>query len=182
MEIELFIAQSEGVWKSMRSSHSLAFQQFEQILSEIKIESINIDSTEMKNFIERNKEIDKNKIVSPFKIHWEAESDWEQDNNDAISSGTSLLIPIKISSKNGLILRTLGYAEPIQAFSNYYFLEDGTFVLKTEYNQTIAEEKIWFVSKNVRCRSSLLKSSKNQGILQTSFASEVRKLNLNKKK
>ena len=30
MTIEQFIAQSEGSWKSMRSGHSLAFQQFEE--------------------------------------------------------------------------------------------------------------------------------------------------------
>ena len=30
MNIEQFVAQSLGEWKAMRSSHSLAFQQFEE--------------------------------------------------------------------------------------------------------------------------------------------------------
>ena len=42
MTIEQFIAQSEGSWRSMRSGHSLAFQQFEEVLSEITIEKIEI--------------------------------------------------------------------------------------------------------------------------------------------
>ena len=37
MNIEQFVAQSEGEWRSMRSGHSLAFQYFEDVLSEIKI-------------------------------------------------------------------------------------------------------------------------------------------------
>ena len=55
-------------------------------------------------------------------------------------------------------------------------LEDDTFILTTQYGQSIAEERIWFVSENVRCRSSVLRTSAGSGILQTSFASEIRRL------
>ena len=37
MRIKQFVKASEGEWKSMRSSHSLAFKQFEEVLSKIKI-------------------------------------------------------------------------------------------------------------------------------------------------
>ena len=40
MNIEQFVAQSEGKWRSMRSGHSLAFQQFEDVLSEVEITRI----------------------------------------------------------------------------------------------------------------------------------------------
>ena len=39
MDIEQFVAHSLGEWRSMRSGHSLAFQQFEDVLSEISIKS-----------------------------------------------------------------------------------------------------------------------------------------------
>ena len=68
------------------------------------------------------------------------------------------------------------YAEKTHAESTYSFLDDGTFVLSTRYEQSIAEERIWFVSDNVRCRSSVLKTSEGNGILQASFPSEVRRL------
>ena len=55
-------------------------------------------------------------------------------------------------------------------------LSDGTFLLTTQYEQSIAEERIWFVSEHVRCRSSVLRTSAGSGVLQTSFASEVRRL------
>ena len=47
-------------------------------------------------------------------------------------------------------------------------------LLSTEYSQTIAEERIWFLNKNVRCRSSVIRTKKGSGILHTSFASEIR--------
>ena len=43
---------------------------------------------------------------------------------------------------------------------------------------SIPEERIWFVSEHVRCRSSVLCTSEGSGVLQTSFASEVRRLTL----
>ena len=38
----------------------------------------------------------------------------------------------------------------IESKSEYYFLQDGTIVLSTKYQQTMAKEKIWFINENVR--------------------------------
>lgn len=76
------------------------------------------------------------------------------------------------------MLRSVGYAESEQAVSSYKFLEDDTFVMFTKYGQSMAEERIWFVSDNVRCRSSVLRTSEGSGVLQTSFASEIRRINI----
>ena len=54
--------------------------------------------------------------------------------------------------------------------------ESKTFNIQSEYNATISKEKIWFLSKNVRSRYSLIKNKTNNGILQTSHATEIRKI------
>ena len=51
-----------------------------------------------------------------------------------------------------------------------------TFNIETEYNSTISEEKIWFLTENVRSRYSVIKNKINKGILQTSHATEIRKI------
>ena len=180
MTIEQFIAQSEGSWRSMRSGHSLAFQQFEEVLSEITIELIDSDEQEVYDLCQvyKQEEHKRYTFVQPFKMTWSAESDWEPDDPSEVSSGTCIIIPLKEDDEKGLLIRSLGYAESQMAKSSYEFLSDGTFILKTQYEQSIAEERIWFVSKNVRCRSSILKTSEGSGILQTSFASEVKKISL----
>ena len=180
MTIEQFIAQSEGSWRSMRSGHSLAFQQFEEVLSEITIELIDTNNQEVHDLYQIHKQEEGNgyTLMQPFKMTWSAESDWEPDDPSEVSSGTCIIIPLKENDKKGLLIRSLGYAESQMVESSYEFLNDGTFILKSHYEQSIAEERIWFVSENVRCRSSILKTSEGSGILQTSFASEVKRISL----
>ena len=176
MDIEQFVAQTEGEWKSMRSAHSLAFQQFEDVLSEISVHRISQTNSDLKNILNQEKDLSISQISSPFLMKWSAESDWEPDDPNDVASGECIIIPIPTTSDSGLLIRSVGYAESIAAKSEYSFLDDGTFVLKTIYDQSIAEERIWFISENVRCRSSVLKTSEGSGILQTSFSSEVRRL------
>ena len=56
MTIEQFVAQSSGKWRSMRSGHSLAFQQFEEVLSEVTIEAISKDDSAVKQLLESRTE------------------------------------------------------------------------------------------------------------------------------
>ena len=180
MTIEQFIAQSEGSWRSMRSGHSLAFQQFEEVLSEITIEKIDKNNEGVNDLYQnhKQKEDEVYTFIQPFKMSWSAESDWEPDDPSEVSSGTCIIIPLKKDERSGFLIRSLGYAESQIAKSSYQFSSDGTLILKTHYEQSIAEEKIWFASENVRCRSSILKTSEGSGILQTSFASEVKRISL----
>jgi phycoerythrin-associated linker protein len=162
----------------MRSGHSLAFQQFEDVLSEISINPIKRDNPDFIKLISSSKTLNNTEnIVSPFQMEWNAESDWEPDDPTEVSTGSCLILPIPHDDHSGKLIRSVGYAESELAESEYIFLSDDTFVLKTNYEQSIAEERIWFVSENVRCRSSVLKTSAGSGILQASFASEVRIIN-----
>ncbi len=175
MEIEKFITQSEGEWNSMRSGHSLAFNQFEEIVSTIQIIILKKNDYRVLEFLAKS-EYSNHKPIQPFEIKWESKSDWEVKNDNELN-GSSILLPIEVSKNKGIILRSVGYAEKIKALSEYYFLSDGTIVLSTKYDHTIAEERIWFINKNVRCRSSVIRSLDYKSIFQTSFASEIRKIN-----
>ncbi len=175
MTIEQFIAQSEGEWNSMRSGHSLAFRQFEQVTSLVTIKIIEKDNPEVCCLLKTIDQLGGN-LTTPFQISWEADTDWAEYNSSTNTKGSCILVPLSVTSKKGHILRSKGYTEPTQAISEYNFLEDGTFVMRTNYMHSISEEKIWFLSENVRCRSSVIKTSNGSGILQTSFASEVRKI------
>ena len=179
MTIEQFVAQSSGKWRSMRSGHSLAFQQFEEVLSEVTIEAISKDDSAVKQLLESSlaNKYNLDTISSPFKMEWCAESDWEPEDPSEVSSGSCIIIPLVKDISSGTLIRSIGYAEAEAAISEYNFSNDGTFTLTTNYEQSIAEEKIWFVSENVRCRSSVLRTSAGSGVLQTSFASEVRRMN-----
>ena len=175
MSIDHFVERSTGTWRSMRSAHSLAFRQFEDVLSEIQIQSLSIDEDEVSECLAEHS-LSRDRISNPFRMRWHAESDWESDDPTSIAQGSCILIPIPDSQRTGKLLRSKGYAESTSALSTYSFLDDDTFILRTIYDQSMAEERIWFLSEHLRCRSSVLRTSEGSGILQTSFCSEIRKI------
>ena len=173
MEIEQFFLKSVGEWNSMRSGHSLAFQEFEEIRSKIQIIPAKTNDSRVIKLLQDNL-ITPNEGTKAFLISWEAKSEWGDDNQKQNSSGESILVPLEISKTEGKIIRSNGYTESIQVISLYKILDDGTLIIYSNYNHISTEERIWFVSDNLRSRSSVTRAMDSLAILQTSYASEVR--------
>lgn len=172
MDITEFVTNSIGHWRSQRSAHHLAFGHFEAVQSEIDIVSLASDDPEVMNLC-KTYSIDPQSAVSPFRMSWEGQSDWDESQ---ILKGTCILVPVPDPNQinRGKLLRDQGYAETIAAAGDYQLTEDGMFVLTTAYEHAAAEEKIWFVNPNVRCRVSLIKTSSGTGVVTASFSSEIR--------
>ena len=170
--IEEFIDKSIGEWKSLRSTHTIAFQEFENTISNIFISYISLDSSEAKNLLGKF-----NFSLNPkfaIKIIWRATSDWEiEDESDP---NETILIFSQKDMNSGIILRNKGYAEIIHTYSNYFIDPQGNLNIITEYNSIISEEKIWFISNHLRARYSLIKNKEFGSLIQTSHSSEIRKL------
>ena len=173
MEIHDFFLKSVGEWNSMRSGHSLAFQEFEEIRSKIKIIPIQINESRVTKLLKDNL-VTLDRIKKAFLINWEAQSEWGDETQKENTSGESIIIPLEISKTEGKIIRSVGYTESIQIISLYKLLNDGTLIIYSEYNHISTEERIWFVSNNLRSRSSVSRATNSLAILQTSYASEIR--------
>ncbi len=174
MDIAQFVELSLGRWRSQRSAHHLAFRHFEEITSTIDIVPLEAKDPQVISLC-KSYNIDPSKATHPFRMSWEGESDWDEEE---IQAGTTILVPIPDpdNPKTGELLRDRGYAETIPAVAKYHLTEDGTFVLITTYEQAAAEEKIWFTSDNLRFRVSLIKTSDGKGVTTASFSSEIRVL------
>lgn len=172
MDITDFVSRSLGVWRSQRSVHHLAFAHFEQVNSVIEILPLETTDIEVMRLCQEHN-IEPEKACSPFKMKWEGESDWDEQQE---LKGSTILVPIPESDKRGKLLRDKGYAETVTAVAEYQLMEDETFFLSTVYDRAAAEERIWFVNPNFRLRVSLIKTSSNQGVVTASFSSEIRKL------
>ena len=176
MNITEFVERSLGKWRSQRSAHHLAFQHFEAVTSEIEIIGLDVEDSRVIELCKIN-DIDPKFATSPFKMTWEGESDWDEDETE-IMSGSTILVPIPADDDlmKGRLLREQGYAETIPSIGEYTITEDGTFVLLTKYDRAAAEEKIWFATPNLRFRVSLIKTSSGTGVTTASFSSEIRSL------
>ena len=186
MDLNQFVEQSIGRWRSQRSAHHLAFTQFEQVKSTIEIAALAPDDTGVLEVCALYN-IDPARITSPFQMSWQGESNWEDDWDDEDEensepdenlSGSCILVPIP-SAENinqGQLLRDRGYAETIPAIGNYSLNDEGMFTLITSYDNAAAEERIWFGTPNLRFRASCIKTSGGQGVTTASFSSEIRSL------
>ena len=174
MDITQFVELSLGRWRSQRSVHHLGFGHFEQVTSTIDIVPIHKNAPVIISLCESHN-IDPTIISDPFRMSWEGESDWDDDET---FEGTTVLVPIPNANdpQSGKLLRDQGYAETIPAIGEYNITQEGAFVLRTPYEQASAEEKIWFVNPNFRLRVSLIKTSQGSGVVTASFSSEIRSL------
>ena len=173
MNIEEFFLKSVGEWNSMRSGHSLAFKEFEEIQSKIKISPTKTNDFRVLKLVKDNL-ITENEVKKAFLITWETKSEWGYENQTENSSGESVLVPLEISKKEGKIIRSVGYTQAIPIISLYKILDDGTLIIYSDYSHTRTEERIWFISNNLRSRSSVTRAIDSLAILQTSYASEIR--------
>ena len=171
--INQFIDESIGEWKSIRSTHTLAFQEFENSTSKIYIKRIN---SKNKKVIEifQNYKLSLNLESIAISIKWQAISDWEE--NDMSDGDETILIFLPKDENSGIVLRNKGYTESFISSSNYFVDKQNNLHIKTFYKSTISEERISFLSSHIRSRFSIIRNLENNSVIQTSHTSEIRNL------
>ena len=171
--INQFIDKSIGEWKSIRSTHTLAFQEFENSTSKIYIKHINKKNKKVVEIF-KNYKFSLNLESIAISINWQAISDW--DNNDIREGDETILIFLPKDENSGIVLRNKGYTESFISSSNYFFDEQNNLHIKTIYKSKVSEERISFLSTHVRSRFSTIRNLENNSVIQTSHTSEIRNL------
>ena len=171
--INQFIDKSIGEWKSIRSTHTLAFQEFENSTSKIYIRHINPKNKKVIEIF-KNYKLSLNVESIAISIKWKAISDW---NDDDISEGDeTILIFLPKDENSGIVLRNKGYTESFISSSNYFVDAPNNLHIKTFYKSTVSEERISFLSTHIRSRFSTIRNLENNSVIQTSHTSEIRNL------
>jgi len=171
--INQFIDKSIGEWKSVRSTHTLAFQEFENSTSKIYIKHINKKNKKVVEIF-KNYKFSLNLESIAISINWQAISDW--DNDDILEGDETILIFLPKDENSGIVLRSKGYTESFISSSNYFVDEQNNLHIKTIYKSKVSEERISFLSTHVRSRFSTIRNLENNSVIQTSHTSEIRKL------
>ena len=123
--INQFIDKSIGEWKSIRSTHTLAFQEFENSTSKICIDHINKKNEKVVEIF-KNYKFSLNLESIAISINWQAISDWE---DDYMSEGDeTILIFLPKDENSGTVLRNKGYTESFISSSNYFFDEQNSLL------------------------------------------------------
>ena len=171
--INQFIDKSIGEWKSIRSTHTLAFQEFENSTSKIYIKHINKKNKKVVEIF-KNYKFSLNLESIAISINWQAISDW--DNNDIREGDETILIFLPKDENSGIVLRNKGYTESFISSSNFFVDEQHNLYIKTIHKSKVSEERISFLSTHVRSRFSTIRNLENNSVIQTSHTSEIRNL------
>jgi len=171
--INQFIDKSIGEWKSIRSSHTLTFQEFENSTSKIYIKHINKKNKKVVEIF-KNYKFSLNPESIAISIKWQAISDWE--DNDMSEGDETILIFLPKDKNSGIVLRNKGYTESFISSSNYFVDEQNNLHIKTFYKSTVSEERISFLSTHIRSRFSTIRNQENKSVIQTSHTSEIRNI------
>ena len=171
--IKQFVDKSIGEWKSIRSTHTLAFQEFENSTSKIDIKHINPKNKKVIEIF-KNYKLNLNLESIAISIKWQAISDWEDD--DMSEGDETILIFLPKDENSGIVLRNKGYTESFISSSNYFVDEKNNLHIKTLYKSTVSEESISFLSTHIRSRFSTIRNLENNSVIQTSHTSEIRNL------
>jgi len=173
--INQFIKKSLGEWKSIRSTHSLAFQEVENSTSKIVIKELEIKNKNVVELLEKYNLISKPSVI-PLTISWQAVSDWEEDQK--IEADKTILLFLPKDKNKGIVLRNKGYTESQISSSEYLIDENDNLNIKTFYSSTISEERICFLSTHIRSRYSVIRNQENNSVIQTSHTSEIRNISI----
>ena len=82
---------------------------------------------------------------------------WDKENEDHKGTTVFALIPDPENPRKGKLLRERGYAEIVPVAGEYSMDEEDGLVLITEYETMSIIERFWFVSTDLRLRSSTVK-------------------------
>ncbi len=171
--INQFINKSIGEWKSIRSTHTLAFQEFENSTSKIYIKHIDSKNKKIVEIF-KNYKLSSNLESIAISIKWQAISDWEDD--DINERDENILIFLPKDENSGIVLQNKGYTESFISSSNYFVDKQNNLHIKTIYKSTVSEERISFLSTHIRSRFSTIRNQGDKSVIQTSHTSEIRNL------
>ena len=173
--INQFIKKSLGEWKSLRSTHSLAFQEVENSTTKIVIKELEIKNKNVVELLEKYNLSSQPSVIA-ITISWQALSDWEKDQK--IEADKTILLFLPKHKNKGLVLRNRGYTESQISTSESLIDENDNLNIKTVYSSTISEERICFLSNHIRSRYSVIRNQENNSVIQTSHTSEIRNISI----
>ncbi|MEM7757293.1 MAG: phycobiliprotein lyase [Cyanobacteria bacterium P01_A01_bin.40] len=151
-----FFQQSAGKWRSQRTTHHLPFRRAESGGSDIQVDFLDAKDPKIVAICEMHNEDPQTAIGGAF-VSWDGSMAWDKENEDHKGTTVFALIPEPGDPRQGKLLRERGYAEIVPVAGQYHMDESDGLVLITEYETMSIIERFWFVSPDLRLRSSTVK-------------------------
>ena len=171
MNVMEFFQHSAGQWQSQRTTHHLPFRRAELGGSNITVEALDKSHEKIIAICELH-EIDPALAVGGAYVAWNGEMAWDRDEENHAGTTIFALVPDEDNPRKGRLLRERGYAEIVPVVGRYEMDDEDGLILETEYETMSSVERFWFVTPELRMRSSVVR--RFGGLSTASFCAETR--------
>ena len=170
MDIQEFFQLCDGKWVSQRTTHYLVEQKNQSDRSDLWIDFVDATDSDLAK-LSQHFSIRPEQIYGGLKVRWSEVAEAYQSRFKTQKTGSALVIPVADSDHPtaGKLLRQLGTDSTAGTYS---FGSDEALTIVLKQDGLITEERIWFVSPNLRLRSSI--TQRDETVQVTSFCSEIR--------
>ena len=151
-----FFQQSAGKWRSQRTTHHLPFRRAESGGSDINVKFLDANDEKIAVICQMH-DVDPQTAIGGAFVSWDGAMAWDKENEDHKGTTVFALIPDSENPRQGQLLRERGYAEIVPVAGEYHMDEEDGLILITEYETMSIIERFWFVSPDLRLRSSTVK-------------------------
>jgi hypothetical protein len=166
-----FFQHCAGRWRSQRTTHHLPFRRAETGDSEIFVEALAADHPKVIEICKLH-EVDPSLAIGGAFVSWDGSMAWDKIDENHQGNTIFTLIPDADSPRRGMLLRERGYAEIVPIAGRYQMDDEDGLVLITEYETMSSIERFWFVSPNLRLRTSTVQ--RFGGFNTATFCAEIR--------
>ena len=166
-----FFQKSAGRWRSQRTTHHLPFRRSETGDLDIWVESLAKEHPKVAEICELHN-IDPALAIGGAYVKWGGSMAWDREGEDHEGNTVFALVPDDETGRNGRLLRERGYAEIVPVVGRYEMDDEDGLTLITEYETMSSIERFWFVSPDLRFRSSTVQ--RFGGFNTASFCAESR--------
>ena len=164
-----FFEASRGTWLNRRAVHHHDHQDDEAADSNLIIEPFSPEDPAVSKVCEALN-ISTNESSGGARFWWESNIKVGVRNDDY--AAVVIDVPKRSNSREGFLLRDVGYVEKQPVMSTYYFAEDGIVTITTRYDTNVGIERCWFVTDQIRMRVSSVQCL--NGVAMTTYCTEFR--------
>jgi hypothetical protein len=159
-----FFRLSAGRWRSQRTSHHLLHRRAEAGGSLIEVSMLSLDDSRlsaMANLHGQNPAA----VVGGCHVRWGGSMAWDKHGEEHEGESMFALIPTDPEGTEGLMLRDRGYAETAPVAGVFRLDQNASLWLTTSYETMKSVERFWFVSPDIRMRTSTVEGLSNTASL-----------------
>jgi len=146
--VTAFFRDTAGDWRSERRYYTLKSGETQEVVSQIKINFLEGGHPELLKLAQMHQLEARKPLICGTTVSWES---------DYVGTGKKPVVGSTIFGVRGTTLyRDRGFATSKPVTAQYYFRDNRTMVLKTEYNNSSFEEEIKLISQQYRTRQTVI--------------------------